>query len=110
MKIGWREANLYAIDQFNNSIDASNLIDLKISGADYSWSNSSHGIQRVETKIDRILVNQEFLNRFYHSFSNYFGPGLSNHKGIYLCIENVFLKRNYQTKAGQASPYCLALE
>lgn len=59
---GGGSPNLCAIGQFNNCIEDSNLIDFKISGADFSWSNSSHGVHRTETKNDGILVNQEFMN------------------------------------------------
>lgn len=71
--------------EFNDCIQEAGLIDLKLSGASFTWSNSSTGDWRIQCKLDRAIVNASFL----HS-SPFKGdillPGISDHSPILLSL------------------------
>ena len=46
---------------FNDCIQEAGLMDLQLKGPIFTWSNSSIGESRIESKLDRALVNAEFL-------------------------------------------------
>lgn len=48
--------------EFNDCIQEAGLIDLKLSEASFTWSNSSIGDSRIQCKLDRVLVNASFLH------------------------------------------------
>ncbi|KAF9596337.1 hypothetical protein IFM89_008863 [Coptis chinensis] len=50
-----------AMDDFNHFIHSNALIDSTTSGFKYSWCNKRWGSKRMLQKIDRMLVNQDWL-------------------------------------------------
>ncbi|XP_077252483.1 uncharacterized protein LOC143891864 [Tasmannia lanceolata] len=67
------------IREFNSCIYDCYLSDLKALGHTFSWSNKSSPENLKLRKLDRALVNEEWLRCYPHSLANFKNPGLSDH-------------------------------
>lgn len=72
-----------AMEAFNNCIDRCGLIELPLAGHALARSNSSEGDQRIECKLDRSLVNNNFILNGANYEVTILCPGLSNHHQIF---------------------------
>ncbi|RWR83584.1 Ribonuclease H domain-containing protein [Cinnamomum micranthum f. kanehirae] len=71
--------------EFNDCIQEAGLVDLPLQGSPFTWSNSSIGATRIESKLDRVLVNATFLQT--HPFKGeVLMPGISDHCPLLLSI------------------------
>ncbi|KAK9750861.1 hypothetical protein RND81_02G227600 [Saponaria officinalis] len=71
--------NLTDIVEFNSCIIDYGLVDLSISGCEFTWNNNHDGSDRVWSKLDRVLVNGSWLARFPSSYVNFLPSGISDH-------------------------------
>ncbi|XXG79979.1 hypothetical protein AAC387_Pa09g0941 [Persea americana] len=71
--------------ELNDCHHDAGLLDLKLTGPLFTWSNSSFGASRIECKLDRVLINDRFLhcNPFQ---GDVLMPGLSDHSPILLSL------------------------
>uniref|UniRef100_A0A803PA02 Uncharacterized protein n=1 Tax=Cannabis sativa TaxID=3483 RepID=A0A803PA02_CANSA len=53
--------------EFMNYIEVCQLEDLKYSGSCFTWSNKRQGNERIYSKIDRVLMNEAWLNAMPNS-------------------------------------------
>ncbi|XP_077228657.1 uncharacterized protein LOC143861656 [Tasmannia lanceolata] len=70
------------MDEFNAAIFSSALTDLKTSGNPLSWSNKSSTGNFIYERLDRVLVNDMWLQDHPHSYGIYKAPGISDHSPI----------------------------
>lgn len=55
------------------------LVDLKILGCFYTWNKGGNHTYKVWSKIDRMMVNLEWLATFPVCSALFLAPGISNH-------------------------------
>ena len=48
--------------EFNDCLHDAGLLDMKLTGPLFTWFNSSVGDSRIECKLDRVLINANFLH------------------------------------------------
>lgn len=83
-KRGGASPCMRAMEAFNNCIDKCGLIELPLAGHAFAWSNSSEGDQRIECRLDRSLVNNDFILNGGNYEGTSLNPGLSNHHQIFI--------------------------
>ncbi|KAF9626314.1 hypothetical protein IFM89_032163 [Coptis chinensis] len=71
-----------AMDDFNHFIHSNALIDSTTLGFKYSWCNKRWGSKRMLQKIDRMLVNQDWLKGSVGWRSKTLKRKFSNHSSI----------------------------
>ncbi|XP_021717262.1 uncharacterized protein LOC110685110 [Chenopodium quinoa] len=76
----------YETRYFMQCIDDLALVEIKSKGAPYFWCNKAHTGPRTFTRIDRGLVNQEWLNLYGHVEAIFLPPSLTDHSPIALDI------------------------
>ena len=63
------------IQPMRNLIDDCELDDLKAKGAFFTWNNKQEKDHLIYSRIDRVLINEEWLNLFPWSFANFMPEG-----------------------------------
>ncbi|XP_043700239.1 uncharacterized protein LOC122650948 [Telopea speciosissima] len=76
-----------AMDSFNGCIEDIGVNDLRCAGFPFIWSNKRTGNQRIACKLDRVLVNEEWLSSFPSSHASFASPDISDHSPISLAIQ-----------------------
>ncbi|KAK2641984.1 hypothetical protein Ddye_023747 [Dipteronia dyeriana] len=67
-----------AIEEFDNCLQSAELDDLRFSGFFHTWCNKrSNGC--ISKKLDRVLVNKEWMAKFEHSEAFFLPPSISDH-------------------------------
>ena len=78
-KIGGDVLDFSAMEEFINCLMEAKLNVLKWWGHKFSWWNKQVGLGKIESKLDRVLVNGEWLSAFPTSEANFLLPGISDH-------------------------------
>lgn len=78
-KLGGRDLTEARIADFNSCIEDCGLVEMRSVGPIWSWSNSSYTSQRIVGRLDRSLVNQEWINRFPNAYAEYLPTLSSDH-------------------------------
>ncbi|XP_077232625.1 uncharacterized protein LOC143869974 [Tasmannia lanceolata] len=76
------------MDEFNCWIDNNSLSDLRSFGQSLSWNNRSNNGDIKLRRLDRALINEEWLFLYPSSFVSYHLPGLSDHSPMITQISN----------------------
>ncbi|XP_043696723.1 uncharacterized protein LOC122647366 [Telopea speciosissima] len=76
-----------AMDSFSECIEDIGANDLSWTGFPLTWSNKRAGPNRIACKLDRVLVNEEWLTSFPSSHAYFDNPGISDHSPISLTIK-----------------------
>ncbi|XP_077221623.1 uncharacterized protein LOC143855390 [Tasmannia lanceolata] len=79
---GGADPNTSDMNEFNACIEDCSLLDLRSVGQTLSWTNSSRTGHLKLRRLDRALVNEEWLHGFPISYVHYKNPGLSDHSPI----------------------------
>ena len=72
--------------QFEDAIHNACLDDLKYTGVHFTWSNKQLGASIVNKKLDRVLVNNYWLNFIDSAFAEFFPSGISYHSRAIVTI------------------------
>lgn len=64
---------------FNNCLHNEELDDLKWWGQKMTWWNKQEGVDKIECKLDRVLINEEWNGTFPWANANFLLPGVSDH-------------------------------
>ncbi|XP_074298283.1 uncharacterized protein LOC141629131 [Silene latifolia] len=73
---------------FNSCLSSCALDDLSSSGCDFTWYNKQDATTRVYSKLDRILVNNTWLQHFSQTTGNFLSPGISDHSPAVLTFHD----------------------
>ncbi|GAV62968.1 hypothetical protein CFOL_v3_06490, partial [Cephalotus follicularis] len=71
-----------AMEDFNSTIRAVELEDLRSTGLSFTWNNMRSGIATISKKHDRTMGNWKWFNCFGDSYAHSFNPGISDHSSI----------------------------
>ena len=74
-KCGGRRIPSSILNDFNDSITSAGLLDMKHYGNSLSWCNNKSGLQRIRARLDRALINYDWLISFAGSYLDY-GPNI----------------------------------
>ncbi|XP_077237252.1 uncharacterized protein LOC143878921 [Tasmannia lanceolata] len=85
-RIGGAPPVLADLRDFNHCIDCCSLSDLRSIGQSLSWNNSAKSSEPKWRRLDRALVNIDWLCQFPYSFAEYKPPGLSDHSPLVVQI------------------------
>ncbi|XP_074283610.1 uncharacterized protein LOC141608150 [Silene latifolia] len=78
-KIGNLPAHLPDMLDFNNCLSSCGLDDMQGTGSDFTWFNKQDPSTRVYSKLDRVLVNGDWLLTFPQTAAQFLPPGVSDH-------------------------------
>jgi hypothetical protein len=67
------------VDEFNTCLYHSGIEDLRFSGCHLTWSNRQQPPNHISSKIDRVLVNEDWLKAYPYSSAFFPTPGISDH-------------------------------
>ncbi|KAL2934380.1 LINE-1 retrotransposable element ORF2 protein [Bienertia sinuspersici] len=73
------EVTFQEVKDFRDMIEACDLTDMKCSGPRYTWNNKQYGVKRIMSKIDRCLVNEEWIDLFAAAHTVFHNEGLFDH-------------------------------
>lgn len=76
-----------SMEKFFDFINATELVDLPLTGSKYTWSNNQERV--AMTRIDRFLISTEWEEHFAGVIQTALPRGLSNHRPIKLNSEGV---------------------
>lgn len=76
-RLGGARVLPHELADFHRAVEECFLEDLPYSGSFYTWSNRSHNGGRIYSKIDRVLVNQEWRLMWGHSRVVFLPEGIS---------------------------------
>ncbi|XP_074314072.1 uncharacterized protein LOC141649277 [Silene latifolia] len=95
-RISSKPANLQAIDEFNDAISASGLDELTTHGCTYTWTNKQDESDRKWMKLDRALVNLDWIQRFPDSYADALVAGVSDHSPLVITVQTNDVQRPKQ--------------
>lgn len=102
-KFGGTAITLSSLLDFNNMIFTNCLTDLHSVGFKYTWYNQ-RSVNPIHIKLDRVLVNEGWLNKFTDSYCSIQSPAGSDHcpiilhSGLPVHVNHRFIFKNYWTK------------
>lgn len=86
-KLGGATPRPAGLLDFNDCIQEVGLLELKLSGSPFTWTNSSMGESRIECKLDKVLINSPCMSSDLFK-GEVLNPGLSNHSPILLVLND----------------------
>ncbi|XP_028087316.1 uncharacterized protein LOC114288025 [Camellia sinensis] len=75
-------------EEFNSYILASELGDLSYSGCQFTWANKRDCGEYIATKIDRVLVNESWLDKFPNSTAIFLPSTISDHSPAVVTVSD----------------------
>ncbi|XP_028073502.1 uncharacterized protein LOC114275708 [Camellia sinensis] len=76
-------------EEFNSYILASELDDLSYSGCQFTWANKRDCREYIATKIDRVLVNESWLDKFSNSTAIFLPSTIFDHSSAVVTVSDV---------------------
>ncbi|KAJ8485323.1 hypothetical protein OPV22_017808 [Ensete ventricosum] len=83
-KVGARVLSECQLQHFNDCIDTAALTDMKSVGDWFSWNNQSTAERKIMARLDRCLINQEWLAVFPDSLLEYGAKLFSDHSIMHI--------------------------
>ncbi|CAI9108335.1 OLC1v1007905C1 [Oldenlandia corymbosa var. corymbosa] len=81
--------------EFNKMIETNKLWEMKVNGGRFTWSNKQLGDMRILSRIDRIMVNEEWLQKFPEAYANVLPAGISDRNAFLIRWgDQVYASRN----------------
>ncbi|GMP97184.1 hypothetical protein CsSME_00045547 [Camellia sinensis var. sinensis] len=75
-------------EEFNSCILQAELVDLSYGGCQFTWANKRTSGDYIASKIDRVLVNETWLDAFPASFATFLPSGISDHSPVVVHISD----------------------
>ncbi|XP_074292495.1 uncharacterized protein LOC141619376 [Silene latifolia] len=67
------------MDEFLDCIATCGVTDIAATGAYYTWTNKQEPLTRVFSRLNRFMVNQEWMNQFPNMMAHFHPEGLFDH-------------------------------
>ncbi|XP_074305736.1 uncharacterized protein LOC141640956 [Silene latifolia] len=87
-KISNTPPDLTDMTDFNSCLSECGLDDMHGSGIDFTWFNKQEVTTRVYSKLDRVLINADWLISFTQTTAQFLPPGISDHCPALLSFSN----------------------
>ncbi|KAH7836340.1 hypothetical protein Vadar_000082 [Vaccinium darrowii] len=78
-KDGGQDKETWELNDFCNSIDNNDLIDIGFVGFPFAWNNKRHGRANIRQRLDRAIVNPQWRMKFPNGTLLHLPPGGSDH-------------------------------
>ncbi|XP_020266029.1 uncharacterized protein LOC109841500 [Asparagus officinalis] len=78
-KLGGTQITDSEVEDFQNFIDTSQLKHIKSTGCFFTWSNKQDASTRVWSRLDKILVNEDWIFQYTSSQMDFLMPYCSDH-------------------------------
>lgn len=88
-KQGGKTIPFACLKDFNRCIEDCGLFDLRVEGGSWSLSNSFCSDNRIVGRLDRTLVNQDWINSFPISYCQYLPTLTSDHSLMVIHMQNL---------------------
>ncbi|XP_074283422.1 uncharacterized protein LOC141607972 [Silene latifolia] len=72
--VNWRE-----LIDFRNYVDQCEVEDIQAKGALFTWNNKQEPQTRIFSRIDRFMVNMDWMNLYHESYAHFLPEGLFDH-------------------------------
>lgn len=79
-------AALRGMQAFQSAVSSCNLTDLTCTGPAFTWTNKQ-SVNPIAKKLDRVLVNDHWLDKFPQSYSSFEASGVSDHTRCWVRLE-----------------------
>lgn len=83
-RLGGQSLSLNDVPPLNHAITQSNLLQIPMTGAYYTWNNNSRSGLRTYSKLDRSYYNHLALSLWPQLVSHFQYPSISDHSPIIL--------------------------
>ncbi|XP_074305522.1 uncharacterized protein LOC141640738 [Silene latifolia] len=80
------------ITDFRDCVDYCEVVDIKAQGAFFTWNNKQESSTRVYSRLDRFMINGDWLQLFPESYAYFLPEGLFDHNPC-LCYRRVVNQR-----------------
>lgn len=87
-RIGGKRITQSLLRDFNACIDRCCLLDMKSIGSRFSWCNQQQGAKRILARLDRSLINEDWMQSFPASVVEYLNPSISDHSPMLIQTED----------------------
>uniref|UniRef100_A0A803QNJ8 Reverse transcriptase domain-containing protein n=1 Tax=Cannabis sativa TaxID=3483 RepID=A0A803QNJ8_CANSA len=84
-RVGQR-VRTYPDSEFLSCVNFCKLEDVKASGNFFTWSNKQPGADRIYSKIDRVMANQAWINKYECAEAVFLNEGLFDHSPSILSL------------------------
>ncbi|KAK7287147.1 hypothetical protein RIF29_00221 [Crotalaria pallida] len=78
-KLGGNDLDWKAMDEFRQCVNQCELQDMKFVGSFYTWDNKQYQADRIWCKLDRNLVNADWISKWPHLETDFFTSSVSDH-------------------------------
>lgn len=96
-KVGGRPLSSDVYDFIADILLQVSLADLKWRGVKFTWSNCSAGLARIQCKLDRVLVNDLWVQEFSDSEAQFLPPLASDHSlGLVRVVRSAPVRRTFK--------------
>ncbi|CAI9114948.1 OLC1v1015775C1 [Oldenlandia corymbosa var. corymbosa] len=92
-KLGGKPVLLQDFEEFQWSMEECGLRDLTQKGKMFTWCNQRVGIERIYAKLDRALVNGEWIHQYAKSIATVLIEGVSDHSPLEVQFQVQMQKR-----------------
>ncbi|XP_059626612.1 uncharacterized protein LOC132269441 [Cornus florida] len=82
------------MQDFKECLDRNGLEDMRFTGVFHTWSNRSYGGANITRKLDRVLVNFNFISLFPQAECEFLPQGISDHSPMVVRFGELTPKRN----------------
>ncbi|KAF5445102.1 hypothetical protein F2P56_034180 [Juglans regia] len=83
-RVGGRPRLGSSMADFNGCIDGCRLLELRLEGGNFSWCNGHQGLARCWAKLDRVLINNIFADKYSEAKASLLKRNTSDHSPILL--------------------------
>ncbi|KAK7268078.1 hypothetical protein RIF29_20764 [Crotalaria pallida] len=78
-KLGGQVVESNKVSDFRNYAHSCMLTDMKYDGCFYTWSNKQEGSEKILCKLDRALVNEQWIQLWLDTVTHFIQEGVSDH-------------------------------
>ncbi|XP_059658959.1 uncharacterized protein LOC132305316 [Cornus florida] len=79
---------------FKDCSHKNELEDLRFTGIQFTWTNNSFGCANISRKLDRVLVNYAWMNRFAQATCEFLPHGVSDHSPMLVVLGEISPRKN----------------
>ncbi|XP_074288589.1 uncharacterized protein LOC141613746 [Silene latifolia] len=97
-RIGGSEVVWSEMAPMRSMLSVCHLYDMKASGSYYTWNNKHENESKVYSRIDRVLMNDQWLNTFPEAVATFLPEGLYDHCPCLIRTDAMYVKRKASFK------------
>ncbi|XP_074297256.1 uncharacterized protein LOC141627961 [Silene latifolia] len=92
-RIGGTEVTWAEMAPMRNMMSDCNLFELKMKGSYYTWNNKHEAATRVYSRLDRVIVNDDWLISFPESVAHFLPEGLFDHCPCIISMADTYVRK-----------------